>query len=231
MATSIIGITDCSKYENYVAWFSTEDVQIIKLSPKENNIQDLEKCDGLVLTGGGDIHPKYFGHPDWMNKKEELKLDVDEERDAFEMIIIDNAVKNNMPILGICRGMQITNVYFKGTLIPDINEASANLHSKKSGVDINHAINIEVNSVLSKIVGCNAGIVNSAHHQAIHQVGEGLKHSAITVDGIVEALEWKTPDKKPFLMLIQWHPERMEDQESSFSNKIKKEFLAQLIKK
>ena len=105
-----IGITDCSKWKNYFDWFTSETVEVIKLSFKENNVNDVEKCDGIVLSGGEDVHPKYYGHPEWMDKKEELKLEVNEVRDEFEMKVIDKAVKTNKPILGICRGLQIVRV-------------------------------------------------------------------------------------------------------------------------
>src|SRR5688500_10349733 len=116
----VIGITDCTKWSNYEKWFLDEkEVTVIKLSSKENNLSDLDKCDGVILSGGEDVHPRYYGKPELMERKEELKLDVNEERDEFEMKVIDSAYKKKIPMLGICRGLQIVNVYFKGTLIPD----------------------------------------------------------------------------------------------------------------
>ena len=115
-----IGITDCSRWKNYYDWFTSERVQVIKLSPKENNIGDIGRCNGIVLSGGEDVHPKYYGKPSFVKKKEELRLDINEARDKFELSVIDKAVKSKKPILGICRGLQIANVYFKGTLIPDL---------------------------------------------------------------------------------------------------------------
>ena len=121
-----IGITDCSKWKNYHDWLASAKVKVIKLSTAENNINDIDRCDGIVLSGGEDVHPKYYGHPEWMDKKDELKLDVNEARDEFEMKVIDRAYKKKMPMLGICRGLQIANVYFKGTLIPDISKKPFN---------------------------------------------------------------------------------------------------------
>lgn len=233
-----IGVTDCSKWKNYHDWFASENVNVLKLSPKENNLVDVEKCDGIVLSGGEDVHPKYYSRPGYWKKRKELKLDVNETRDKFELKVIGRAIKMKKPVLGICRGLQIANVYFKGTLIPDLQGKTQTRHSKNEGYDQTHNIQIDENSCLSAIVsntppngGSWRGTVNSAHHQSADKIGKGLKVSARSEDGTVEAIEWKNPEKKPFLLLVQWHPERMKDQKSALSGNIKKEFLSQLIKK
>jgi putative glutamine amidotransferase len=221
----VIGITDCNKFSNYENWFSSAKVKVLKLSPKENNIADLGKCDGIVLSGGEDVHPKYYGHPEWMERKEELKLDVNEQRDEFEMKVIDYAYKKKIPMLGICRGLQITNVYFGGTLIPDINDESIKKHSKELGNDKIHILRIEKNSCLNGIVLSDSGEVNSAHHQAADKIGKKLKVSARADDGTIEAIEWNDPKNKPFLLLVQWHPERMNNQENNFAKNLREKFL------
>lgn len=245
MKSITIGITDCSKFVNYERWLAAENIKIIKLSPEKNNLSDLEKCDGVVLSGGEDVHPKYYGHPEWMERKKELKLDVNEVRDEFEMKVIDRAYKQKTPMLGICRGLQIANVYFKGTLIPDLtpnpspttteHEAKVGSeargrrgevqHSKESNSDKIHIVKIEDGSCLNGIILSDSGNVNSAHHQAADKVGEGLKVTARAHDGTIEALELKDPTQHPFLLLVQWHPERMEDQESGLSKNIREKFL------
>jgi putative glutamine amidotransferase len=221
----LIGITDCNKFCNYQNWFASEKITVIKLSQKENNLTDIDRCNGIVLSGGEDVHPKYYGCPEWMEKKEELKLDVNEERDEFEIKVIDYAYKKKIPMLGICRGLQITNVYFGGTLIPDINEARIKKHSKESSIDKLHSVKVEVGSCLNGIVLSSSGYVNSAHHQAADKIGKGLKISAQCEDGTVEAIEWNDPKNKPFLLLVQWHPERMNDQKNNFAKNIREEFL------
>lgn len=226
-----IGITDCSKWKNYYDWFASENVKVLKLSPKENNLVDVEKCDGIVLSGGEDVHPKYYGKPRYWKKRKELRLEVNETRDKFELKVIDKAVKNKKPILGICRGLQIANVYFKGTLIPDLLGKTRICHSKNEGYDQLHTVHVESGSCLSAIVSSEKGVANSAHHQSAAKIGKGLKVSARSDDGTVEAIEWKNPKNKPFLLLVQWHPERMKEQKSALSKNIKKEFLSQLIKK
>jgi putative glutamine amidotransferase len=226
-----IGITDCSKWKNYHDWFAAEGVKVIKLSPKKNNLSDLEKCDGIVLSGGEDVHPKYYGHPEWMKKKDELKLHVNEARDEFEMKVIDRAYKKKIPMLGICRGLQIANVYFKGTLIPDLQGKTGTRHSKAKSYDQTHEVKVEKNSCLSAIIKNETGKINSAHHQAADKIGKELKVTATDAEGIVEAIEWKDPKDKPFLLLVQWHPERVNQQENPFAKNLKEKFLEEVKKK
>lgn len=225
-----IGITDCSKWKNYHDWFRSEDVTIIKLSPKEKNIADVDKCMGIVLTGGEDVHPRYYGMPELIQRKEELKLDINEERDEFEMQVIDKAYKKRIPILGICRGLQLANVYFGGTLIPDVNENSRQQHTKVSERDKIHPLQVEPNSCLSGIITHHQGEVNSAHHQAADKIGKGLKVSARSQDGTIEALEIADQNQYPFLLLVQWHPERINDQQNPFAKNVKMQFLREASK-
>lgn len=220
-----IGITDCRKWKNYHDWFACEGVKVIKLSPRQNNLSDLEKCDGIVLSGGEDVHPKYYGHPEWMKRKEELNLEVNEARDAFEMKVIDRAVRKKKPILGICRGLQIANVYFKGTLIADLQGKTRTRHSKAHGYDQTHEVKVDADSCLSAIINTENGIINSAHHQSADKIGKGLKASAKAEDGTIEAIEYKNPKNKPFLLLVQWHPERMKEQENSLAKNLREKFL------
>lgn len=225
----VIGITDCSKWKNYHDWFASDEVRVVKLSWRKNNLNDVQKCDGIILSGGEDVHPKYYGKPSYMKHKEELRLDVNEPRDKFELKVINKAIKSKKPILGICRGLQIMNVYCKGTLIPNLCGKLGALHSKKEGYDQTHPIEIVKNSCLSKITKLDGGIVNSAHHQAAEKIGRGLKVTAKDTNGIVEALEWKNSRNKPFLLLVQWHPERMKQHHSPFAEKLKKKFLLEVI--
>ncbi len=225
-----IGITDCSKWKNYHDWFVSSTVNVIKLSYKENNLDDIEKCDGVVLSGGEDVHPKFYRKHSYWKKRKKLKLEVNEARDKFELKVIDSAVKNKKPLLGICRGLQIANVYFGGTLIPDLSGKTKNSHSKNEGYDQTHELKVEKNSCLSAIINSENGIVNSAHHQSAEKIGQGLKVTAIDSEGIVEAIEYKNPKNKPFLLLVQWHPERMKEQGSALSKNVKEKFLEEVRK-
>ena len=243
-----IGITDCSKWKNYCDWFSSDEVNVIKLSPKENNVADVERCDGIVLSGGEDVHPKYYGKPSYWKKRKKLKLEVNEARDEFELKVIDKAVKDKKPILGICRGLQIANVYFKGTLIPDLASHldplfsrrgekgkgvvrdEAVRHSKNEGYDQMHFVNVKPDTCLSAIINNEKGEINSAHHQSADKIGKGLTVTAKAKDGTVEAIEWKNPKDKSFFLLVQWHPERMKEKESAFAKNLKEKFLEEAKK-
>lgn len=218
-----IGITDCSKYLNYERWFANIlNIEIIKLSHQQNNADLVSQCDGIVLTGGEDVHPKYY-------KAEYINLlnpaEINEARDAFEWEVLEKAFSGKKPLLGICRGMQFVNVFLGGTLIPDIPSVTGNKeHSKMNGIDQRHSIRVEKNSVLHNATHVTSGEVNSAHHQSVDDAAPDLEVIAHS-GSIVEAMQWKHPQKKSWLLLIQWHPERMEDQENPFAGTIQEEFL------
>ena len=219
-----IGITDCSKYANYEKWFlAANDVAVLELSYQLRNENSVEECQGIVLTGGQDIHPRYY------NKSEYLSLlnpkEINEERDVFELKVIELAFKHKKPVFGICRGLQLVNVFLGGTLIPDIPTVSNKKeHGKIEGKDQRHPIRVDEKSFLYNLIGKANGTVNSAHHQAADLLGKDLRITANT-GSIIEALEWKHPAGKPCLMLVQWHPERMEDQHNPFAGKLRDEFI------
>jgi putative glutamine amidotransferase len=224
-----IGITDCSKWENYAKWIENAgpNFKVLKLSWKLGNLKDLELCNGIILSGGEDVHPKFYGKPEYLEMLD--PADIIEKRDEFELEVIDAAMKMKLPVLGICRGLQIANVFFKGTLIPDIPSIGKSGHAKEEGYDQTHTVLAKSGSALQSIAS-GKGTVNSAHHQSADKIGMELKVNATSEDGIVEGLEWKSPEGKPFLLLVQWHPERMKEQDSPFSKNIRQEFLNNLRK-
>jgi putative glutamine amidotransferase len=222
----LIGITDTynTKFDLYVSWLHkvAKGADIVKLSHRTKNVKEVKQCEGVVLTGGHDIHPRYYGREDYLA----LAVDVDEKRDEFELQVVQDALKKKIPLLGICRGMQLFNVALGGSLIPDIARAGHKNHGKtKEGKDRRHKIVIAQGTTLHWIVESAKGEVNSSHHQAVDAIAGGLRVAATSPDGIVEALEWTESAAKPFLQLVQWHPERMED----FSNPCSKNLLEHFV--
>jgi len=220
-----IGITDTGnkKFDFYCTWLHrvAKEAEIVKLRYDAKNGKDVKQCDGIILAGGGDIHPKFYGREDQIDHARE----VDVKRDQFEIKVVKDAVKAGIPILGICRGMQVFNVAMGGSMIVDVEAEGYKNHAKKDGKDRRHNIEIERNTTLHWIVESTKGEVNTAHHQAVDVIGEGLRVSAKSPDGIVEGLEWENDDSKPFMQLVQWHPERMEDFNNACSRNLLEHFV------
>lgn len=223
----VIGVTDCSKYANYSNWILAhgDNVEVLQLSHKTNNIDDVKKCNGLVLTGGEDVHPRFYNKPELY--KYCYEDDISEERDEFEWKLLEYTEANNVPVLGICRGLQIANVFFGGTLIADIPTWGKYNHSKlPDDSDREHAVYLDPSSwVFNKVISFKVGNVNSNHHQSADLIGVGLVVSALSEDGVVEAIERKNADEGAFLCLVQWHPERMRDQQSAFVKPVRNAFI------
>jgi putative glutamine amidotransferase len=217
-----IGITDCGKFGNYQRWLSSEPwINIVRLGYKQENFGDIKNCDGIIITGGQDVHPRFYNKPEYLS----LCHETDERRDEFELSVLEYTQQHQVPVLGICRGLQITNVFAGGTLLPDILTAGNADHTKLDEQDRYHGIRVKENSLLELIVGTMSGEINSAHHQCADKIGHGLVGNASSPDGIVEGLERMQDNGKAFLLLVQWHPERMKNLESEFSKNIKIRFL------
>jgi putative glutamine amidotransferase len=215
-----IGITDCSKYANYQRWIEGSGIEVVRLSQHENNLEALKGCHGVILSGGEDVHPRYYNKPEYV----ELCHEIDEERDEFEWKVLEFTEQNKLPVLGICRGLQVANVFFGGTLLPHIPAFGKFDHSKTGDTDRYHTVQVDPNSQLSRIVNATSGEINSAHHQGADRLGKGLVANALSPDGIVEGMERESKEAV-FLQLVQWHPERMNDQESPFSRNIRQTFI------
>ena len=228
-----IGVTACSSFERYAAWIAggvpevrqrrTGDapvvtgVEIVRLSVEEGNAGELDACNALVLTGGGDVHPRFYGESSRIVELD--PKDVSEARDEFEIGLINEARERFLPMLGICRGLQMANVAFGGTLILDLERAGYENHRKyEPGRDREHDVTVEEDSMLESILGVRSGRVNSSHHQAAAIVPESLFVAAKSPDGVVEALE---PADGRLFLFVQWHPERMGDLSSRFSFNIR----------
>jgi putative glutamine amidotransferase len=217
----VIGITDCEKYSNYEKWIlAAPDVDVIRLGSQFSNLEDVTKCDGIVLTGGDDVHPRFYGKEiHYPNAPSEFE----QERDEFEIETFKKAQENNLPVLGICRGLQLVNCILGGTLKQDLGDLN-DAHRRISKDDKVHEIRVEPGTLLNAISDVTSGTVNSSHHQAIDKIGHDLRINCRAEDGTVEGIESSEP-AHPFLIAVQWHPERMIDQNSPLSNNLKKAFL------
>lgn len=158
--------------------------------------------DGVVLSGGYDIDPSFY------QEKQHPKLGtLLKRRDEFELLLLKEAILQNKPVLGICRGLQLINVFFKGSLYQDLPsqfESKIEHNQLKNPTKATHFIKVVENSFLS-ICGKSTLAVNSFHHQAIHQLGNDLIVAAKSEDGIIEAIQHKNLS----IYAVQFHPEMM----------------------
>lgn len=181
---------------------------ILPITAEEDVIDDLSGIlDGLLLSGGNDISPKMYGEQPYVQLE-----DISELRDRVEKRLLANALKNQIPILAICRGMQFLNVYDGGNLYQDIATDLPNSLNHESSNDVEdlehkaHALEIEKDSKLYKILGTTNLPTNTHHHQAIKRLGKRLRVSAKSEDGIIEGIE--TTDDR-FIIGVQGHPESL----------------------
>lgn len=220
-----IGITaTATNYAFYPKWIKRDatDIEIIELSYIKGNIQDVNQCNGIILSGGVDIHPG-FHSSNYSLHYPFAPTEFNVKRDEFELTVLEKALSFQIPILGICRGMQLINAYFRGTLHLDNGELNTT-HKKDNDSDKEHSVIVEYGTLLHTITESDFGNINSAHHQSVNKIGEGLRISARAEDGMIEAIEFFEP-KDTFLLALQWHPERMTDTESPFSKNIREAFL------
>jgi putative glutamine amidotransferase len=196
-------------YGAYIAALDAAGLAAVLVSPSHSPdaiAALLSHCHGLALSGGGDIDPALFG------EAEKPGLDsVSRERDEAEFLALRLAMERGMPIFGICRGLQVMNVCFGGTLFQDIDrdrERPSVTHQQTEpwGARV-HDVIIEDGSLLLGIVGERHLRINSFHHQAVRDVAPTLTVSAVGEDGLVEAAEMKD---YPWGLGVQWHPERHE---------------------
>lgn len=227
-----IGLTKTEnpeKHQYYIDWLkASEDIEVVTLSAKDNNSNELHDCDALVLSGGTDIDPVFYGGMLHYPKAPEH---WDRDRDAFELSLLNAALDQSKPILGICRGLQLINVAFHGTLVQNLGVELNKIH--EGNPDKTHSISIQNGSLLHEISGVKKAEVNSAHHQAIDRLGEGLMLTGRSAEGVAEAVEWKDPSEKSFLIAIQWHPERMfkfQLENSPLSKMIRERFIREIKK-
>ena len=191
------------QYEQALALAGGEPVRIpLDLAPAEV-MKLIERCDAVVLPGSkADVDPAKFDAP-----RHPKTAAADVKRDTVDELLLQDAYNMHKPVLGICYGLQILNVYRSGTLLQHI-ESPVN-HEAGRAVAVAHSVEIEPGSKLAKIVGAHGDAlpVNSSHHQSAEVIGDGLRIAARSPeDGIVEAIEGASPEH--FVLAVQWHPER-----------------------
>jgi putative glutamine amidotransferase len=206
----LLGLTACRKIEDYrqAVLHVGGEVHLVDHSMPVREV--IEAIDGLLLTGGEDVAPARYGaapHPS--------VVDVDEARDEFEIALVGEARRRNLPIFAICRGIQVLNVACGGTLVQDIpSEVPGALEHRwtvppHKPYDLAHEVWVDKDTLLARLMrerlsDTDACEANSRHHQAVKQVAAGFRVSATAPDGVIEAIE--DPEAR-FCLGVQWHPE------------------------
>ncbi|MFI0411287.1 gamma-glutamyl-gamma-aminobutyrate hydrolase family protein [Actinomadura sp. 3N508] len=152
----------------------------------------LTRCDGLLLPGGGDIHPRHYG----ADTEHESLYDVDDEQDAFDLALATHALEAGIPTLAICRGFQIVNTVLGGSLTQHMPED----HRHKL-----HPVSVKAGTLLAKSLGGEETTASCYHHQATATLAPSLTPTAHAADGTLEAAEMANPG--PWFLAVQWHPE------------------------
>jgi putative glutamine amidotransferase len=201
----VIGITRCSRIDDYVASVAQAGGDPLVLETSDDPAAALDRIDGLLLTGGADVDPALYGdapHP---------TTDIDAERDRLEVPLSQGALVRDLPVLAICRGVQVLNVAAGGSLIQDIpsdidTTLDHTVNEPKSAIA--HPVQVTPGSRLAAALATDAHVtscgVNSRHHQAVRTVAPSFVVSAVSPDGIVEAIERPA---STFCLGVQWHPE------------------------
>jgi len=243
-----IGVTDYTrkalppyetKTDEYIAWLKSGEafgyeIECVKLfyegesleELKSKNLDTLKRLDAIVFSGGPDVEPSFFGVHLSKTDLEKLHVRSVPQRDEMELALAKASIEQGVPMLGICRGLQLVNVAMGGTLILDIGqETDSHIHEAKGAEESNyHLLTLDPKSKLGRMIGEREGEVSTRHHQAAKAVASGLSVVSRSADGIIEAME--SEDDRP-IFLVQWHPERMwlEGRDNAFSQNLLKGFL------
>jgi len=206
----LIGVTNCRKLEDYRQSVLHAGGDVRVLEPAADVSASIEGLDGLLLTGGGDVAPAKYGeapHP--------TVEAAEPGRDDYEIALVTLARQRNLPVLAICRGIQVLNVACGGTLVQDIPSQIPGALTHKLDVpphqafELAHEVWIDKDTMLSRLMrerlsDADACDVNSRHHQAVSRLAPGWIASATAPDGVIEAIE--DPAAR-FCLGVQWHPE------------------------
>lgn len=201
---------------------------IILTGLSEQQVADtMAYCDALLLTGGADIYPGIYG-----KEADTTRCGfIDRERDAYETIAYKKAKEMQLPVLGICRGLQMINVLEGGTLYIDLpqDKGSGELHRVGAEDWSTHPVELQPASILAGFVNNNPYPVASNHHQGIDVLAPGLLAIAHSNDGLIEAIT-RADQQLPFMLAVQWHPEWV-DYNDTLSAQIAEKFLQEAIKR
>lgn len=228
MSTSpLIGLTSYGKKEANKYNLPAEYVESVRraggipvlLPPGETHLKSLcSRLDGIILCGGGDIHPDRFN-----GKAHPLIYNVDEQRDGTEFELIRVILEKDIPTLAICRGMQVLNIFLGGSLYEHLPETFGETiqHRLPPRETIKHLVDIRPESKLHGIVSTSQMEIVSWHHQAVKDIPDELTITARSKDGVIEGLEL---DSHRWLVAVQWHPEL-----SAFEDKLQQKLFDALI--
>jgi putative glutamine amidotransferase len=206
----LIAITACRKLEDYRQAVLHVGAEVRIVDPNLAVDQALQDAGGLMLTGGDDVAPARYGE-----SKHPAVVEVEPERDDFEIALVQEARRRDLPIFAICRGVQVLNVAFGGSLVQDIPSQLAGALQHKLAVPphqsyaLAHEVWFEKDSLLGSLLkdrlsDADSCEVNSRHHQAVRQAAAGFRVTATAPDGVIEAIE--DPAAR-FCLGVQWHPE------------------------
>ena len=201
----LIGVTPCARLGDYLESVKRAGGDPVVLKNSDNPADVLARIDGLLLTGGADVDPALYG------QDPHERTEVDVERDRFEVPLARAALTAQAPVLAICRGVQVLNVAAGGTLVQDLPSLAASDLQHAIDVPKNHpahTVRIEPGTRLAGVIGgagpIDACVVNSRHHQAVDAVAPEFIVSAVSPDGVIEAIE---RPGSPYCVGVQWHPE------------------------
>jgi putative glutamine amidotransferase len=203
------------KYENSVLQAGGIPLTVPISSDKKILAEIVRRADGVLLTGGDDINPDLYEK----NLPKKIRATIEQspdggKRDLLELVLIDEVFRQRKPLLAICRGHQLLNVALGGKLIADIRQqvpSALNHQRLDKANELVHEAALTAGSLLAKITGKKILGVNSSHHQAVFETANPLMATARSSDGIIEAMELKpgAMKKLPFLLAVQFHPERL----------------------
>lgn len=174
----------------------------------------LARCDGFLLTGGGDLDPAAFNEP-----PHPTLYEVAPARDRLEIALVHHAMESRKPLLAVCRGIQVLNVALGGSLFQDVaSDPGSEIQHQQDKDDTprnepTHPVKVVAGSRLAQVLGTTDLRVNSMHHQAVKAVGRGLVPVAFAPDMVIEGVELEEPDR--FVLGVQWHPEELTDRDPS----------------